>query len=128
MALGFSQEESQVVIIALSKNELHEVGTEMIQASQSVLPVVCDVSNEDRVETSVANILNMFHQIDMRRNNTASRAMRPDWGTPNQSLENNLAVNLFTRFLCQAYLATEVRYWWRFYHQCLFDVKMRRNP
>ena len=109
IALGFSQEGADVVIASRSENELQDVASEIKQGGQSVLPIVCDVTNEDQVKTLVTETLEKFDRVDILVNNAGTGAMRPVWGTPKRSFEAILAVNLIGTFLCTKHVWRSMR-------------------
>ncbi|HEY46236.1 MAG TPA: SDR family oxidoreductase [Anaerolineae bacterium] len=109
IALGFSQEGAHVVIASRSESELEDVATEIIQTGQSVIPIVCDVTDEDQVKTLVAETLDTFSQVDILVNNAGTGAMRPVWGTPKGTFESILAVNLIGTFLCTKHVWRPMR-------------------
>jgi NAD(P)-dependent dehydrogenase (short-subunit alcohol dehydrogenase family) len=99
IAFGFAAEGAHVTIASRSEDELNEVAMEIKNNGGSILPIVCDVTDEGQVKSAVEETLETFNQIDVLVNNAGTGAIRPIWGTPKRTFEAVLAVNLIGTFL-----------------------------
>lgn len=65
LARGFARERANLVLLARNQNQLTEVGRELESTGVSVSVLVCDVTKEDEVRTTVASIVHDVGRIDV---------------------------------------------------------------
>lgn len=65
----FADEGAKVIITARRKEKLDEIAREIEENGGEVLPISCDISNNDDVENMVREALHNYGQIDILVNN-----------------------------------------------------------
>jgi len=107
IAMGLAKEGACVVVAARSEAENEKLpGTiyktvELIRASGGqALPVRCDVTDEESVNSMMAAALNKFGRIDVLVNNAGTAFYRPLAEIPLKRWETVLKVNVTGPFLC----------------------------
>src|SRR5688572_218648 len=65
LARGFARERANLVLLARNQNQLTEVERELESTGVSVSVLVCDVTKEDEVRTTVASIVHDVGRIDV---------------------------------------------------------------
>ena len=86
-----------------------EALAEATQGLDNVLPVVCDVSQEDQVAAMVQQVLGEFGQIDALVNNAGVADFGPIDGTDFKRWRTVMETNLDGVFLCSQYVAPHLK-------------------
>ena len=108
IALGFSNEGAEVVVAARTEMEkeggikgtIYKTAEEIQALGRRVLPVRCDVTDEQSVNKMVQKTLSEFGRVDVLVNNSGVAFYSPVVETPLKRWELVLKVNLTGGFLC----------------------------
>jgi 3-oxoacyl-[acyl-carrier protein] reductase len=100
VALGFAKEGADIVVAARTEEEINQVRDLVVQLGRKSSAYVCDVSDEDQVQSLVDQTLATYGKINILVNNAGMGGMRPVWGTTKANFERVLSVNLIGTFLC----------------------------
>ncbi|MBK9097369.1 MAG: SDR family oxidoreductase [bacterium] len=100
IALGFANQGSHIVVAARTESEIKLVEDKVRNLGRESLGITCDISDEDQVKNLISATLKKFNKIDVLINNAGIGSMRPVYGTPLESFEKVLKVNLTGTFLC----------------------------
>ena len=105
IALAFAREGADLVLLARErKAELDEVAHECEKLGAKVLPLLCDVSDHEQVETTVQKGLSHFGKLDVLMCVAGRRAHQDFWEISFEEWHKTFAVNLHSAF----YLAKAV--------------------
>jgi NAD(P)-dependent dehydrogenase (short-subunit alcohol dehydrogenase family) len=105
IALAFAREGADLILIAREKKEsLDEVAHECEKLGVKVLPLLCDVSENDQVERMVKQGLGHYGKIDVLMCCAGRRAHQDFWQISVEEWHKTFAVNLHSAF----YLAKAV--------------------
>lgn len=74
LARAFAREGADVAILARRYEKLEELSKEIESMGRKVLPVKCDVTNEENVRTAVKEVMEHFGKIDILVNNAGVAA------------------------------------------------------
>lgn len=100
IALGFANQGSHIVVAARTESEIKLVEDKVRDLGRESLGITCDISDEEQVKNLISATLKKFNKIDVLINNAGIGSMRPVYGTPLESFEKVLKVNLTGTFLC----------------------------
>ena len=99
MAKALAAKGSNLVIIARRYEKLVEVKNEIEQTySVEVLPLQCDITNTEAVETMVDEAIKHFGRIDIVVNNAGTGAVAPAEDITDAQFENEMQIDLFGSF------------------------------
>lgn len=99
MAKALAAKGSNLVIIARRYEKLVEVKNEIEQAyGVEVLPLQCDITNTEAVETTVDEAIKHFGRIDILVNNAGTGAVAPAEDITDAQFENEMQIDLFGSF------------------------------
>ena len=99
MAKALAAKGSNLVIIARRYEKLVEVKNEIEQAyGVEVLPLQCDITNTEAVETMVDEAIKHFGRIDILVNNAGTGAVAPAEDITDAQFENEMQIDLFGSF------------------------------
>ena len=100
-AVKFASEGTRVVAIDLNKEKLESLKSEVEQAGGSVLTLVCDVSDENAVNSAIAEAKEHFGHIDILVNNAALWRCHSSFvETPVEDWKKYLDVNVMSVVYC----------------------------
>ena len=77
LARGFGAEGASIALLARDEQRLKESATELEQCGARVAALVCDVSREEQVRSTVASIVRDFGGIDVLVNNAGTIRVGP---------------------------------------------------
>ncbi len=107
IAIGFCREGANVVVAARTEIEnrelpgtIYQTAEEIKALGQDVLPVKCDVTDEQSVNHMVQTTVEKFGHIDVLVNNAGIAFYMPILETPLKRWELVIKVNLVGAFLC----------------------------
>jgi citronellol/citronellal dehydrogenase len=108
MALGLAKEGAAVVVAARSEKTdpnglegtIHRTAEEIRALGGTCLPVRCDVTREEQVESMVQATMKEFGSIDILVNNAGIAFPAPVWELPLKRWELVFRVNLTGAFIC----------------------------
>ena len=103
IAWTFAQSGARVVVASRDEDKLDQLASEIRKAGHQCLPMKCDVTDADQVETLMANTVTEFGRIDVMVNNAGGamfvkppEALKPDqWRAA-------IELNLSSVFYCSA--------------------------
>ena len=103
IAWTFAQSGARVVVASRNEDKLDQLASEIRKAGYQCLPMKCDVTDADQVETLMANTVTEFGRIDVMVNNAGGamfvktpEALKPDqWRAA-------IELNLSSVFYCSA--------------------------
>ena len=103
IAWTFAQSGAKVVVASRDEDKLDQLASEIRKAGHQCLPMKCDVTDADQVETLMANTVTEFGRIDVMVNNAGGamfvkppEALKPDqWRAA-------IELNLSSVFYCSA--------------------------
>ncbi len=106
-ARDFLREGARVALVARRREKLEEVAAGLREefglgeADESrVLPVPCDVSDEEQVESMVKLVTELFGTVDVLINNAALHISKRVVETSKEEWDRQIGVNLTGTFLC----------------------------
>lgn len=107
-ARGYAEAGAKVALLARRKEKLIDLAKELADKGVEVIPVECDVTNEESVKSAVAEVIAKFGKIDILLNN-AGIAVRG--GVDTLSVEDwnkSFDTNVKGIFLMSKYIVPEM--------------------
>lgn len=99
-AMEFSKHGAKVVIVDLREKELEETGEAIKKMNREVLPLKCDVSNNNEIQEAIRKTLENFGVIDILINNAGiGDVIAPVINTSEEDWDRILRINLKSVFL-----------------------------
>ncbi len=99
-AMEFSKHGAKVVIVDLREKELEETGEAIKKMNREVLPIKCDVSNNNEIQEAIRKTLENFGVIDILINNAGiGDVIAPVINTSEEDWDRILRINLKSVFL-----------------------------
>lgn len=109
-ARGFAEAGACVVLSDFDADALQGATTSLRDAGHDVLPVVCDVSDEDSVAAMVAAAVERYGRLDVAYNNAGVQVPRTDPADEEGAdFDKVTAVNLKGIWACQKYELMQMR-------------------
>ncbi|MFO7729854.1 MAG: SDR family oxidoreductase [Spirochaetia bacterium] len=109
-ARDFLKEGARVVLVARRAEKLEQVASKLAaelapqlqlnDAERRILPVACDVSDEQQVQTMVRRVLDEFGTVDVLINNAALHISKQVIETSKAEWDRQIGINLTGTFLC----------------------------
>jgi NAD(P)-dependent dehydrogenase (short-subunit alcohol dehydrogenase family) len=100
VALAYAQEGADVVVVARSRDEIEQTGSEIEALGRRGLAVQADVSDPEQVKRLVAVALEEFGKVEILFNAAGVRAVMPSQELPIEEWQKVIDVNLTGSFLC----------------------------
>lgn len=100
IAMGLAGAGADVVCTARTEAQVEETANEVKELGRRSLAVVCDVRNEDQVNSMVNRTVQEFGHVDILVNNAGGGFFRTMMGASQRSFESDLRTNLLSAFLC----------------------------
>jgi len=109
-ARAFAEAGASVVVSDFDADALDTAVTSLREAGHEVLPVVCDVSDEDSVAAMVASAVGRYGRLDVAYNNAGVQVPRTDPADEEGAdFDKVTAVNLKGIWACQKYELEQMR-------------------
>lgn len=107
-ARAYAKQGADVAILARRKEKLEEVAEEIKSMGRKVLPVQCDVSNEESVKNAIEEVLKFFGKVDILLNN-AGIAVRGGVHTlTEEDWDKSMNINVKGIYLMSKYVVPEM--------------------
>lgn len=100
VALAYAQEGADVVVVARSRGEIEQTGSEIEALGRRGLAVQADVSDPEQVKRLVEVVLEEFGKVEILFNAAGLRAVMPSQELPIEEWQKVIDVNLTGSFLC----------------------------
>ncbi len=100
VALAYAQEGADVVVVARSRGEIEQTGSEIEALGRRGLAVQADVSDPEQVKRLVEVVLKEFGKVEILFNAAGLRAVMPSQELPIEEWQKVIDVNLTGSFLC----------------------------
>ena len=99
MAKALANQGANIVAIARRQNLIEEVAKEIADTyGVETMAVPCDITDTDRVNAAVDEILARFGRIDILINNAGTSAVAPAEDITDPQFENEMQIDLFGTF------------------------------
>ena len=99
MAKALANQGANIVAIARRQNLIEEVAKEITDTyGVETMAVPCDITDTDRVNAAVDEILARFGRIDILINNAGTGAVAPAEDITDPQFENEMQIDLFGTF------------------------------
>ena len=109
-ARAFAQAGASVVISDHDQENLEHAATALREAGHEVLPVACDVTDEDAAAAMIAATVARYGRLDMAYNNAGVQVPRVDPADEDSAhFDRVTAVNLRGVWACQKYELAQMR-------------------
>ncbi len=99
MARALANQGCNIVAVARRKNLIDEVAADIAKEfGVEAIGVQCDITDSDRVEAAVKEVLDHFGRIDVLINNAGTGAVAPAEDITDAQFDNELQIDLFGTF------------------------------
>ena len=101
MAKAFASQGANLVLLARRKQLLEENAKFIEQEyGVEVLPIVCDITITEQVQSAVEQTLAHFGRVDILLNNAGTGAVGPAEEITDQQLKHEIEIDLFGTYVC----------------------------
>ena len=100
----FAGEGGSVCLLDVDADGVEGTSAEIGRSRGTVLPLICDVTDEGEVSSAVARVLQHYSGIHVLCNNAGIELSRPLVQTEEHEWDRVLAVNLKSMFLCSKHV------------------------
>lgn len=94
----FASEGAKVIVVARSQDELHKVKELISKKDTEVLPLKCDVSDNEQVKETITDLINRFGAIDVLVNNAGIIQVGPVENMKREDFQNAMNINAWGTF------------------------------
>ncbi|MBE6835616.1 MAG: SDR family oxidoreductase [Ruminococcaceae bacterium] len=99
MAKALANQGANIVVVARRQNLIEQVASEIKEEfGVEALPVVCDITDSEKVEAMVDAALAKFGRIDILINNAGTGGVVPAEDMPDEVFSNEVNIDLFGTF------------------------------
>lgn len=99
MAKALANQGANIVVVARRQNLIEQVAAEIKEEfGVEALPVVCDITDSEKVEAMVDAALAKFGRIDILINNAGTGGVVPAEDMPDEVFSNEVNIDLFGTF------------------------------
>ena len=101
MAKAFASQGANLVLLARRKQLLEENAKFIEQEyGVEVLPIVCDITITEQVQSAVEQTMAHFGRVDILLNNAGTGAVGPAEEITDQQLKHEIEIDLFGTYVC----------------------------
>lgn len=109
-ATAFAKSGAAVALIDADEEALQKAANALSADGHAILPIPCDVSDEEQVKRAVANTVDTFGRLDMAYNNAGIQSDACDLAEIEvAAYDRMLSINLRGVFLCMKYQLEQMR-------------------
>lgn len=99
MAKALANQGANIVVVARRQNLIEQVADEIkAEFGVDALPVVCDITDTQKVEAMVDATMEKFGRIDILINNAGTGGVVPAEDMPDETFANEVNIDLFGTF------------------------------
>jgi len=99
MAKALANQGAKIVALARRKNLIDEVAKELSETyGVEAIGVACDITNTERVQEAVKEIMDKFGRIDILINNAGTGAVAPAEDITDEQFDHEMQIDLFGTF------------------------------
>lgn len=99
MAKALANQGANIVVVARRQNLIEQVADEIkTEFGVDALPVVCDITDTQKVEAMVDAAMERFGRIDILINNAGTGGIVPAEDMPDETFANEVNIDLFGTF------------------------------
>lgn len=100
IAREFGKEGAKVALLGRTFSKVEAVAKEIAQGGGHALPVLCEVSDQERVQNAIGQVKAAFGQVDILVNNAALQQTRPVLEVSAEEFDQQMKTNMYGCFYC----------------------------
>lgn len=109
LAKAFAEQGADVAIFARRVEKLEKVAEEIKAMGRNVIPVGCDVGNEDQVKAGVTKVIEKFGKVDILVNNAGIALPGSVEELSTEDWEKTMDVNIKGIYLMSKYVVPDMK-------------------